>query len=89
MTDRKMLWLALAVWLAGCASETGSTRARWVTTDGAPADPAAVEAAGALCEERVSGQLQSRERWDSLAWGVAIVECMEGEGFVRQSVRAE
>lgn len=89
MTDRKTLWLALALLLAACASKTGTTQARWVTLDGSPADPAAVEAASAVCEERVSGRFQARERYDSLAWGVAVVECMEGEGFVRESGPAE
>lgn len=75
-----VLWTGVA-----CTGPTQSTQARWVTTAGEPAVPEAVEAAAAVCEERVAGRFQTRQRYDSLAWGVAIVECMESEGFVRES----
>ena len=75
------LLLALAVLALGACSQTASTRGRWLTTDGQAADPAAVRAAGARCRERV--QVISRAGpGESQEWGLSMLDCLRGEGFV-------
>jgi hypothetical protein len=66
---------------SGCAGG-GSTRARWVKLDGAPADEAEIQAAGQRCEKKVPRYSQSRARWASVEWGVAMVDCLKAEGYV-------
>ncbi|MDH3684599.1 MAG: hypothetical protein OEP95_00150 [Myxococcales bacterium] len=65
----------------GCASETGS-RAHWVRIDGTTPPQPELRAAARRCEEKVEHPTQSRARWNSVEWGVAMVDCLEDEGFV-------
>jgi hypothetical protein len=81
MPPARPLLLAFAVLVLGACSQTTSTRGRWVTTDGKPADPAARSAAGARCRERV--QVVSRAGpGESQEWALAMLDCLRGEGFV-------
>jgi len=65
----------------GCATETGS-RAHWVRIDGTTPPRAELQAARVRCEEQVKRPTQSRARWNSVEWGVAMVDCLKGEGYV-------
>jgi hypothetical protein len=67
--------------LCACA-QTTATRSRWYTRDGQPADPAALRSARDRCRERV--QVPSRAGpGENAEWGLAMVECLRDEGFVR------
>jgi hypothetical protein len=72
---------ALAALVLLACSQTSSTRARWHTLDGRPADSAALRAASSLCRERV--QVATRAGpGENVEWGLAMVDCLRGEGFV-------
>jgi hypothetical protein len=81
MPPARPLLLAVAALVLGACSQTTSTRGRWLTTDGKPADPAALRAASTRCRERV--QVVSRAGpGESQEWGLAMLDCLRGEGFV-------
>lgn len=81
MTPARALPFALAALAVAACSQTTSTRGRWVTAAGKPADPAAVRAAGTRCRERV--QVVSRSGpGENVEWGVAMLDCLRSEGFV-------
>lgn len=81
MPTARLILFALAALALGACSQTTSTRGRWVTTDGKPADPAARRAASARCKEKV--QVVSRAGpGESQEWGLAMLDCLRGEGFV-------
>jgi hypothetical protein len=70
----------LLVALAAC-TQTTSSRARWHTKDGKPADPAALRAASARCREKVQVATRSGPG-DNVEWGMGMVDCLSDEGFV-------
>lgn len=76
---RLLLFSALV--LCGCA-QTTSTRSRWLTRDGQPADPAALRSARDLCREQVQVRTRSGPG-DNVEWGLAMVECLTEKGFIR------
>jgi hypothetical protein len=82
MPTPRVLLFALAALALGACAQTPSTRSRWVTADGKPADPSALRAARDRCRERV--QVVSRAGpGESQEWGLAMLDCLRGEGFVR------
>jgi hypothetical protein len=73
--------LALLLLALAACTQTSSTRARWHTKDGKPADPAALRAASARCREKV--QVVTRAGpGENVEWGLEMVDCLRGEGFV-------
>ena len=81
-----IVFLAAAV-VCSCASST-STRNRWYTRDGKPADPAALQAARDRCRDRV--QIATRSGpGENVEWGLAMVDCMRDEGFVAVTEEVE
>jgi hypothetical protein len=81
MLCARPLLVACAVFALLACSQTSSTRARWHTTEGKPADPAAVRAAGTRCRERVHVHTRSGPG-ENVEWGLAMVDCLREEGFV-------
>lgn len=82
MPSARSLLLTLAAFALLACTQTSSTRAHWHTTDGKPADPAALRAARDRCRERVQVTTRSGPG-DNVEWGLAMVDCLRGEGFVR------
>ena len=81
MTRFLAVLAALIVFVLGCASETGS-RAHWVRLDGTTPPQAELRAAADRCEAKVPRATQSRARWNSVEWGVAMIDCLKVEGYV-------
>jgi hypothetical protein len=73
--------LVAALLLCACA-QTTSTRARWYTRDGQPADPVALRSARDRCRERVQVPTRSGPG-ENVEWGLAMLDCLRAEGFVR------
>jgi hypothetical protein len=73
--------MATILFVLGCASD-GGTRAHWVRLDGSTPPRAELQAARVRCEGKVPRVTQSRARWNSVEWGVAMVDCLEDEGYV-------
>jgi hypothetical protein len=82
MSPARPLLLALAILALGACSQTSSTRGRWLTTAGQPADPAALRAASTRCRERVKMVVTRAGPGESQEWGLAMLDCLRGEGFV-------
>jgi len=82
MRATRLLPVAFGAFALLACSQTSSTRAHWHTTDGKPADPAALRAARDRCRERVQVTTRSGPG-DNVEWGLAMVDCLRGEGFVR------
>jgi hypothetical protein len=81
LSARPLLVAFAASALLAC-SQTSSTRSHWHTTDGQPADPAALRAARDRCRERVQVGIRAGAG-ENVEWGLAMVDCLRGEGFVR------
>ena len=78
---RLLIGMATILFAVGCASD-GGTRAHWVRIDGTTPPQAELQAAASRCEEKVPRATGSRARWNSVEWGVAMVDCLEDEGYV-------
>ena len=82
MVSKAVRTLLLAGAVLWACAPSKPTEVRWNGPDGKPADPAAVRAARDLCKERV--QVASRSGpGESQEWGLEVLDCMRGEGFVQ------
>ena len=73
------------VLLAACAAACTPAPRRethWVTTDGAPADRAALGAAAKTCEGQVGIRTRPGAFKGSAQWGVAMLDCLREAGYV-------
>ena len=57
-------------------------QANWYKPDGTPADREAVRAAAKRCEPKISMASQPGLFKGSVAWGVAMLDCLRAEGYV-------
>lgn len=76
----RFTFLLVSAALLACAS-SGQVAARWVDADGTPADPEALAAAEQTCRSRVEQELAPDRRFQHIAWGRAMRQCMTEQGF--------
>lgn len=74
--------LALLAALTAACATAPSRRASWVTTGGAPAERADVQAAAKRCEPRVDAPTRPGLYRGTVEWGVAMLDCLREAGFV-------
>lgn len=81
MRVRRAAALAVLSIVTGCAP-TPKREASWYTASGAPADREAVRAAAKRCEPKVAAPTRPGLYRGTVAWGVAMLDCLRAEGFV-------
>lgn len=73
---------ALLAFLAIACTPAPKKQASWYKPDGTPADREAVRAAAKRCEPKISMAAQPGLFKGSVAWGVAMLDCLRAEGYV-------
>jgi len=84
---RSLLFLACAVLASACASYGsgdggGARTARWARSDGVAVQQGEAQAALEACRSSETVRPGLTEQQGSVAFGVALVECMERRGYV-------
>jgi hypothetical protein len=78
----------VGVVVLSCAADP-PVSARWATADGGEVEPERFAADKSACEEEARLFVQTRERWASQEWGLAVVDCLEKKGYERVPVETE
>jgi hypothetical protein len=81
-STRTLAALALLAALAAGCTPAPKRQASWYTAAGAPADREAVRAAAKRCEPKVAAPTRGGLYHGTVEWGVAMLDCLRGEGFV-------
>ena len=66
----------------GCAGPSKATEARWARADGGPASDEEIDSAFSACKRSQKADPSTSELQQSVAWGTAVVKCMEQRGYV-------